>query len=278
MTATPNLCTISGNNYIGGAVVPSTPYSFGVRCDTGSCATIERNHVDGRSGQTGIGLTLLQTGTLVSRNDINPGCSPAGVGVGSFDSFARVENNHVLSGSCSGLPSGAYAIGVWVVLAPGDRELDLNSNTITSLGASGNCSAAAIDFSSSDAGVPRGPRGVVRNNIFDPGPCLFAVAAIENTPDVDPFLFENNDLIATDAGVYIDEGATLFSSVAAVNVLTGAAANISADPQFDGGLHLGAGSPCRNRGTPAGAPSEDYDGDPRPQEGVPDIGADEYRP
>ena len=56
------------------------------------------------------------------------------------------------------------------------------------------------------------------------------------------------------------------------------AANVSADPQFDGGFHIGPTSVCRNAGTPTGAPLIDIENDVRPQESAPDIGADEYKP
>jgi hypothetical protein len=55
--------------------------------------------------------------------------------------------------------------------------------------------------------------------------------------------------------------------------------NISADPQFvnraAGDYHLGAGSPAIDAGTSDGAPSVDFEGDPRPI-GEVDMGADEF--
>jgi len=54
--------------------------------------------------------------------------------------------------------------------------------------------------------------------------------------------------------------------------------NIDCDPEFagSGDYHLLASSCCVDAGTSDGAPSEDMEGDPRPQGGGFDIGADEY--
>lgn len=56
--------------------------------------------------------------------------------------------------------------------------------------------------------------------------------------------------------------------------------NFDADPLFvdaeDGDYHLSDGSPCIDAGTAAGAPSEDFEGDARPEGDGVDVGADEY--
>jgi len=53
--------------------------------------------------------------------------------------------------------------------------------------------------------------------------------------------------------------------------------NINADPVFKGAsdFHLTPVSPCREKGSLAGAPLDDVDGEPRPQGNNVDIGADE---
>ncbi len=57
-----------------------------------------------------------------------------------------------------------------------------------------------------------------------------------------------------------------------------ATGNINADPLFVGGgdYHLSAGSPCIDTGTASGAPSDDIDGDSRPNGNGIDMGADEH--
>jgi len=54
--------------------------------------------------------------------------------------------------------------------------------------------------------------------------------------------------------------------------------NISADPRFARGIHLGAASPCIDTGTCMGAPTTDFEGDPRPTGAGCDMGADEFVP
>jgi hypothetical protein len=56
--------------------------------------------------------------------------------------------------------------------------------------------------------------------------------------------------------------------------------NISVNPLFvaPSDIHLGAGSPCIDAGTCTGAPTTDFEGDPRPTGAGCDIGADEFVP
>jgi hypothetical protein len=122
---------------------------------------------------------------------------------------------------------------------------------------------------------------IVRNNIFfnagtDNFASAFAIA--ENTATSDPAIFEHNALWVPNGGtLYWNEGSSALS-LAAINALSGSTGNISADPMLDATFHLLPNSPCRNAGTANGAPAFDFDGNPRPQEMVYDIGADEYVP
>jgi hypothetical protein len=62
-----------------------------------------------------------------------------------------------------------------------------------------------------------------------------------------------------------------------VNLLPGAASNITGDPMLDTTWHLAAGSPCVDKGTASEAPPADYDGEARPMRAEIDIGHDEMQ-
>jgi hypothetical protein len=79
-----------------------------------------------------------------------------------------------------------------------------------------------------------------------------------------------SDVAGGQADAYIESGFTL----------NWGPGMIDADPLFvdpaNDDLHLSWLSPCINRGTNDGAPSDDIDGDPRPCMGTVDMGADEF--
>ncbi|MAE71301.1 MAG: hypothetical protein CME06_12645 [Gemmatimonadetes bacterium] len=76
---------------------------------------------------------------------------------------------------------------------------------------------------------------------------------------------------------YFDEPLVAFSNVQGGWPGSG---NIDAEPgmrnPWRGDFRLSASSPCIDAGTSSSAPPSDYEGDPRPQGGGVDIGADEY--
>lgn len=53
--------------------------------------------------------------------------------------------------------------------------------------------------------------------------------------------------------------------------------NLSVDPKLDAQLELMAGSPMIDAGTCAGAPTIDFEGEPRPSGATCDIGAEEFQ-
>lgn len=79
------------------------------------------------------------------------------------------------------------------------------------------------------------------------------------------------DLDHDDIGVSFDNSGTFNDLGGNIDVDP-----LLADPPKD--LHLTAGSPCIDTGTCAGAPTTDFEGDPRPTGASCDIGADEFAP
>ena len=228
------------------------------------------------------GAYLDTTGAFVDDNTIDGGCaSSAGVGIFAEDSWARIQNNRILAGTCAGSSMvGNRYLGLDVLLLPGTSELDVHSNTISGQGNAGGCSSVGVSLNAGPA-APPGASGIYRNNIIHAGLCATARVVVEASAMADPRIFENNDLDPTGApsALYYDENATAVTTAAGVDALTDmtVGGTLSADPLFltyPTDLHIGAGSPCDGAGTPAGAPAYDMDGAPRSTT-APDIGADE---
>jgi hypothetical protein len=268
-------CAVVGNKLIQGSPTGHPMQTFGVACDAGGCARVSGNTLVGQGGGTVVGLSLRGTGAFVDRNVITGGCgSKTTTAVLAEDAASRIENNVVHGASCGPGASTPEADGVRVHVALGANEVDVNSNTIDAGGA-GQCQSVAAGIGLGNTAGPKTPHGIFRDNILRAGGCsLGRIGFIETEATIRPRLFENNDLDPTGAptALYL-RVSTSATTIAAVNMLPGAMGNISADPMFVGvaDLHLMAGSPCVNAGTPVGAPKVDFDGKARDDK--PDIGA-----
>lgn len=105
-------------------------------------------------------------------------------------------------------------------------------------------------------------------------------AALTNVIAWDDDATSGADVYAADTGLTVDHDdigdlSTLNGSI------TDLGGNIAADPALvrpPNDLHLTAGSPAVDTGTCTGAPSSDFEGDPRPSGAGCDIGADEFVP
>lgn len=282
-------CAVLGNLLIEGSDFGFPPTAVGVRCDDGGCLRIERNFVTGRGGLDAWGLYLGASGTYVDGNVISGGCTTrSAIGIHTERSFARIQNNFVLGfdpSQCGGSGGGGTmrSTALHTVGAAGPDEIDFHSNTLAAFGsaaAGAGCTAIGIHLDAALSGAA-GPDGVFRNNVVRVGGCPMRFVVREESASTDPRVFESNDLdpFSTPTALYVDEGATSITMIAAVNALTDAtfAGNVSVDPSFvtyPTDLHVGASSMVLGMGTAAGAPATDYDGDPRDPV-TPDIGADE---
>jgi hypothetical protein len=277
---TASACVVLGNALIEGSDVGFPPTSVGVRCDGDGCNRIAGNVITGRGGVDTWGVWLERTGAVVEDNTIDAGCAvTSAIGVYSNDSFARLENNLIGGGACNG-GGAATSTALFVEIAAGGNEIDVHSNTIDGrgLGGAAGCDSAAVRIGAGSP-PPTGGVGIFRNNIMLAGACPTRAGFSENTNAGDPRIFESNDLAPNGSppAVYVDEGGVALTDASMVNALTDmtVSGNITADPMFANypmDLHLTAGSMCVDSGTTAGAPLDDFEGDPRSS---PDIGYDE---
>jgi hypothetical protein len=281
-------CAVTGNTTLHGlsTSLASSTTSAAVRCEGGACWRITANaDIKGQRGGSAYGLYLDASGPLVDNNIISGG-DGAILSVGAFakDSWARLQNNRIAAGFYFDElgPVSLTAYGLQVTADAGTVELDVNSNDIegSDMPPSDNTSAGlSLDVG---ANPPVGGSGVFRNNIIRAGSCALRYNVAELQSAADPRIFENNDLDPSPpnppTALYLDENLISLATVNEVNALVDmvVAANISADPLFVGypvDVHIQAGSPCDNAGTPVGAPARDMDGQLRGA--TPDIGADD---
>ena len=226
----------------------------------------------------GIGVDIEGASPTLDANVVDgPSCSH-GASISSThsalrlrDSASVVTNNLLRGGSC---PAASEVVRFEKGSGPEVLSPTIENNTLEHRACS-TCDTHGLLVVSTGS-VP--PAGYVRNNIIHhtgAGVPSFAVYEADGSSDLS--VFDNNDLDDPTGALYYDEGTTALT-LSQVNALPGAAANISADPLLDATGHIAAESPCRNAGTATGAPATDLDGQPRPQEGAVDIGADEFVP
>ncbi len=138
------------------------------------------------------------------------------------------------------------------------------------------------------AGRPPSVNPIIRNNIVHqssglPRDCVFirysndlgGLSALSGMPDMDYNLYYH----AGGSCLFTDQRPTspldhgTFSQWQAH--IGGESHSLTSAPQLTGDGHLSAGSPAIDAGICTGAPTDDFDGDVRPQGGACDIGADE---
>lgn len=282
-------CFVIGN-VIRGSSSGDPVTSVGVICEDRSCVRVAQNNITGRGGQETIGVELHHTGPFVDNNFIRGGCGDAPYGVWADDAISRVQNNRIFALFPSECADDSFESGAaLLVLADLDaipmREIDVHSNTIDSSqeGAFPGCNqdvAIALGaFSSSSVGA--GGRGMFRNNILRAGACASSAHIFESSGEADPRLLLNNvfDPYTTLSALYNDADTALLSGATMINALGDITVQSTLElscgfvmPQ--GNMHLVAGSPCDDQGTPEGAPLVDMDGQAR-NLATPTIGADE---
>jgi hypothetical protein len=258
----------------------------------GSVIVIAGNDIDAGSCKNGTSFALFvgNSDTTVDKNRINlavaanvycnSGFEWSG-GIEAGPGVATITNNVV-----RGMPSPRSAA---VVLRDGELPLgmvELNGNTLDGAGVT---QSAALVLGPLANGTVASV-GSIRNNILLGGAGTTGRVGVfeESVPGetIHPVALENCDFFfsalpnATNVAYRFWDGVSVMPmTVPQVNasLAINANANIEADPKLDATYHLTdpASNGCMNVGTPAGAPTDDMDGDMRPINGVIDIGADE---
>ncbi len=272
-------------------------FSTGVYCSGGPCS-LRRSRIAGNSGTGTAGVEsraveLLGTGHLVARSVLEPGQAPSIAGGGArtigleVDVGSRVENSTILGGT-SGQGIGVRLRRTFNGAPTQVANCHIDGGGVVSVGTS-----RAIVFE--DQGVNPSLLASVVNSTLLGGVAPDRIVVDERGLFGAPPVFAHNNLLGADARgiLYYQRGApgSAFTTAAEVNAMTGTVAfgNISADSQTTvnaAGSHvLGPTSPNRGAGIASAtgngitvtAPSDDFDGEARPNPGgsAPDIGPDE---
>jgi hypothetical protein len=212
-------------------------------------------------------------------------------GINSLSSTSTITNNVIFG------VDATHSVGVRLMEAEiPSGVVILNSNTIDGAGtSSGNSTSVAlqVEIGACAACGFNGFVGHIRNNILLGGLADSRFAIYEQAPSgrtQHPDILENNDLYVspplaqTDALYRYFDGTnqTLFTSITLVNGLQSQVArmtvgsNIPDNPNLDASFNLVTGSKCIDVGTASEAPSIDKNRLARPQNGLFDIGADEF--
>jgi hypothetical protein len=255
-----------------------------LRCEGVGCARISGNVIVGGTGQDSVGLALSTVSATVERNRIGGGCGDRTTTGALLDgSSAILRNNLIFGGQCKGssatIPQAFYGLKLQSSTAAGAP--DVHSNDIEPLGfASGESTCQSVGVHVMSDGAVSASGGRLRNNIVSSGICDQRFAIRVSGPEV-MGVVANNDLYGPSGASATASDVVLYGRVAdlktagAVNQLSGASGNISADPAYTStsDLHLTESSPCIDKGTAQGAPAVDYDLQSRPKGSGFDIGA-----
>jgi hypothetical protein len=140
----------------------------------------------------------------------------------------------------------------------------VSNNTFANCGQSSPASGGGVFYACSPAGCGNNK---INNNIFS--------SIQSQTFDIEYGNFGTTDQISNNL-IYNSAGSILTAPETLVNTVTGDPLFINYTGDQTGDYHLQATSPAIDHGTSLGAPSSDFDGNPRPQGAGYDIGGYEY--
>lgn len=207
----------------------------GVFCDEFSSPSIAGNIISFNTATAGGGIYCEKLSSTISRNFILG--NSAGSGGGIFTWFGKpVLVNNTIARNTANTGAGIYCA---------DNAPQLNCNTI-----------------------------VMNDSSFEGG----GILVVDSQPEIiNTILWGNTASLGKQ--IYVMPGGSATVSYSDVEGGWLGDANISKWPEFVNvgadDFHLGLHSPCINKGSIFGSPTEDIDRDPRPYAGTADIGSDE---
>jgi hypothetical protein len=297
-----SVATVTNNTIRGG----DAPTSYGILASTSGVGTVVRGNRIASGHSTAIAgssWAIRTSSTMtVDANRINVdrsvvgGCIDASTwcgGIQSVSATLTLTNNIVLG------PQGPRTVGLSLeqVERPAG-DLIVNGNTFDGAGGGiasatpGSSAAIALRLGTCATCAVDSLVGRLRNNILIGGTNQLRYGIYEDGTlkrTFHPQVLDNNDFFFSARAGGGDVFYHLWNGDVATDLITldqlnsvptrsgHPQANIAADPLLDATLHLGAASPCIDKGTAIEAPPRDFEGDPRPQGAAVDIGHDEAR-
>jgi len=299
--------SLIGNEILSNTCPAGNDGGGGIRVNNYATAEIKQNVLAHNRADSGAGVKVtIDCHTVISGNQIVSNTAVlGGGGVGFWQSEVAIAHNTVSWNHARGAPgldlshctgtvhantiahnevgdwgSGGMSIG-------GGSSLTVSNNVVVS-------NVGTVTWSDGDGISVWGDttQAYLVNNTI-----AFNSAEGVQTADTSTVLIRNNVIVGNGGGIHDLYGQAAIANdhndvwsngwANYVNVVTGTG-DISSDPLFvdpsQGDFHLQAGSPCIDTGTGTDAPSEDFEGDPRPLDGdldgtpVEDIGTDEFKP
>jgi hypothetical protein len=275
--------TIEANSICG--IVPTQPQpnttAIALRCDSGSCGHIGKNHITGGAAQQVTGLSLIDTATAVDSNQITGGCGITKTeGVVLERTNARLQNNLILGAQCTSNQEGLVE-GLVVIAGDRGQGPDVHSNTIEVGAVTGKCQGYGVVLTKTGV-ASESSSGLFRNNILGAGECTTSVALFSQASVLPVALHHNlfNPGSAAVETILLKVNQEDYKTIESVNSWNSfALSNFLGDPAyvaFPTNLKLQSGSPCINTGTDNGAPLFDANLVLRAKGAGFDIGAYEF--
>jgi hypothetical protein len=274
--------TIEANSICG--VVPNQPQpnttAVALRCNSGSCAHIGKNHINGGTAKLVTGLSLIDTSTAVDSNQISGGCGITRTDAVVLDQTSvRLQNNLILGAQCASSQEGLVE---GLVVIAGDRGTgpDVHSNTIEVGAVTGKCKGYGVVLMRSGVG-PEMASGLFRNNIFGAGECTTNMALFSQA-SVLPVALHNNLFHPGSASetILFKYNQEVYKTIESINSKNSfAQSNLVGHPSYEvypTNLKLRSNSPGIDAGTDQGAPLFDVNLVSRAKGTGFDIGAHEF--